>query len=131
MPGSITPLPILQEQQDNQATDDIQSPKSLDVRYGFLRLMAELPYDGQAVPLCSDKVVIRTERGVEMASVVSSSCPDFTHLVAVTRKQVMEYIENSGGKDYPYTTKGKVLRIASPDDFNEKVRIDARKPQLI
>ncbi len=130
MPGSITPLPVLEEESSCRGIRDREPPESLIVRYGYLKLMAELPYDGTTAPLCGDKVVIRTDRGVEMATVMTSSCPGFSGPLAVNRKQVMEYIENSGGKDYPYVAKGKVLRIAGPDDFHEQAKIEARKPQL-
>ncbi|MFM7798497.1 MAG: PSP1 C-terminal domain-containing protein [Planctomycetota bacterium] len=31
---------------------------------------------------------------------------------------MLEYVENSGGKDYPFHTNGRVLRVASLEDMN-------------
>ena len=44
---------------------------------------------------------------------------------------MLEYIENSGGKNYPFTDQGKVLRVAAIDDLNEQARLDDQKPQII
>src|SRR5690606_24315628 len=39
--------------------------------------------------------------------------------------------ENSGGKDFPFTDQGKVLRVAELADLNEQARLDARKPEVL
>ncbi|HEX7009307.1 MAG TPA: regulatory iron-sulfur-containing complex subunit RicT [Phycisphaeraceae bacterium] len=131
MPGTITPLPILLEEEDRKAYEKLQIPKTIVVRYGYLRQIAELPYDGTAKPGCGSKVVIRTGRGVELAEMLTTTCPNSGCAKSVSRKQMLQYIENSGGKEYPFTTSGKVLRVATIEDLNEQARLDARKPQII
>jgi cell fate regulator YaaT (PSP1 superfamily) len=44
---------------------------------------------------------------------------------------MLQYIENSGGKHYPFTTEGKVLRVATVEDMNEQSRLESEKPTYI
>ena len=64
MPGSITPLPVMLEEEDRRALEAIEPPKSIVVRFGFQKLVAELPYTGDMVLGCGSKLVIRTKRGM-------------------------------------------------------------------
>lgn len=131
MPGSIVPLPVMLEEEDRKIYDRIEPPKSMVVRYGYQKLVAELPYDGDAKPGCGSKLVIRTQRGTELATMLTSTCPNAGCGNAVTRKQMLEYIENSGGKDYPFTEQGKVVRVATIDDMNDQSHFDNEKPDII
>ena len=130
MPGSITPLPVmLEEEQERQAKTTPESPKTIVVRYGYQKLIAELPYRGPDRPGCGSRLVIRTKRGIELAEMLTSTCPNSGCAKSVSRQQMMSYIENSGGKDYPFSTKDTVLHIASVEDINEQARLDANKPR--
>ncbi len=132
MPGSITPLPVmLEEQEDREAYAKLEPPKSIVVRYGYQKLIAELPYDGNSKPGCGTKLVIRTKRGTELAEMLTTTCPNSGCAKSITRQQLLKYIENSGGKDYPFTDQGKILRVAEPADLNEQARLDARKPEIL
>lgn len=134
MPGSITPLPVLDEpipEEELAALPKRNVPESLVVRYGYQRRMAELPYRGETRPGCSSKVVVRTDRGIELAEVVTTTCPNAGCGSSVTRDQMYDYIKNSGGRDYPLLTEGKVLRIAGSDDLAEQERLDAGKSEVI
>ena len=51
MPGSILPLPVMLEEEDRKVYDALEPPKSIVVRYGYMKLIAELPYDGKAKQL--------------------------------------------------------------------------------
>lgn len=132
MPDSITPLPVmLEEEEDRRRYEKLEPPKSVVVRYGFQKLVAELPYDGDVKPGCGSKMVIRTQRGIELGEMLTSTCPNAGCSKSITRKQMLQYIENSGGKDFPFTDQGKVLRVATPEDMNEQARLDARKPEMV
>lgn len=131
MPGSITPLPVLLEEEDRKIYEHLEAPKSMVVRYGYQKLVAELPYDGTAKPGCGSKVVARTNRGVELAEMLTSTCPNAGCSKSVSRKEMLQYIDNSGGKEYPFTTDGKILRVATIEDLNEQSRLDARKAEII
>lgn len=131
MAGSITPLPVMLEEEDRKLYEKLEAPKSIVVRYGYQRLVAELPYSDDAKPGCGSKLVIRTNRGIELAEMLTTTCPNSGCASAISRKQMLQYIDNSGGKDYPFTNQGKVLRIADIEDLNEQRRMDADKPRAI
>jgi cell fate regulator YaaT (PSP1 superfamily) len=130
MPGFITPLPVMLDEEDRKIYDKLEAPKSIVVRYGYMKLVAELPYDGEAKPGCGSKLVVRTRRGIELAEMLTTTCPNSGCAQAVSRKDMLAYIDNSGGKDYPFTTQGKVLRVATAEDLAEQSRLDQRKMQM-
>ncbi len=130
MPGSITPLPVMEEEA-KQPKQIPLPPKTIVCSYGYMKQIAELPYNGGSKPGCGTKLVIRTNRGIELAEMLTTTCPNAGCGSSVTRKQMLSYIDSSGGRDYPFTTQGKVLRIAVTEDINEQARIDARKQEMI
>ena len=122
---SFIDLPVL------QAPARLKPPSSLVVRYGHMRMMGEFPYDGDTRPGCGAKVVIRTKRGTELAEVVTTTCTNGGCAKSVTRDKLMEYIENSGGDDYPFSTEGRVVRIATVEDHQRQSAIEAQKPDYV
>ncbi len=130
MAGLITPLPIMLEE-DRKVYEKLEPPKTMVCRYGYMKQIAELPYSGQAKPGCGSKLVIRTNRGIELAEMLTTTCPNAGCGESVSRKQLLEYIDASGGKDYPFTNQGRVLRIATAEDVLEQSRLDKRKTDVI
>jgi cell fate regulator YaaT (PSP1 superfamily) len=122
---SFIDLPVL------QAPPVLKPPTSLVVRYGNMRMMGEFPYDGDTRPGCGAKVVIRTKRGTELAEVVTTTCSNGGCAKSITRDKLMEYIENSGGNDYPFSTDGRIVRIATVDDQKRHSELEAQKPNYI
>lgn len=136
MPGSITlPQIVLDlEEEDRKAYEALKPPSSMVVRFGYMRLIGEFPYDAGPdgiKPGCGSKVVVRTHRGIELGEMLTSTCPNAGCSKSISRKQMLEYIEASGGKDYPFFTNGKVLRVATLDDLNQQSRLDNDKTDLI
>ncbi|MFI4859113.1 MAG: regulatory iron-sulfur-containing complex subunit RicT [Phycisphaerales bacterium JB063] len=131
MPGTIVPLPVMLEEADQKIYDALEPPKSMVVRYGYERMVAELPYNGDAKPGCGSKLVAVTPRGTELVEMLTTTCSNSGCGKSVSRKEMLQYIENSGGKNYPFTTQGKILRVATIDDLNEQTRLDARKPAVV
>jgi cell fate regulator YaaT (PSP1 superfamily) len=133
MPGSITPLPIMQleQEEDRQRYEALQPPKSIVVRYGYLKFIAELPYDGKDKPGCGSKLVIMTQRGIELGEMLTTTCGNSGCGKSVSRKQMLQYIENSGGKDFPFTDQGKVMRVATVEDLQEQQRLEGQKMAMI
>ncbi len=131
MPGTIVPLPVMLEEEDQKIYDQLEPPKTIVLRYGYERKIAELPYNGDAKPGCGSKLVAVTPRGTEVAEMLTTTCSNSGCGKSVSRKEMLQYIENSGGRDYPFTTRGKVLRVATIDDLNEQARLDTRKPAVI
>ncbi len=133
MPGSITPLPIMQleEEEDRKRYAELEPPKSIVVRYGYLKHIAELPYDGKDKPGCGSKLVIMTRRGIELGEMLTTTCGNSGCGKSVSRKQMLQYIENSGGKDFPFSNQGKVLRVATLEDLQEQERLEKQKMPMI
>jgi cell fate regulator YaaT (PSP1 superfamily) len=119
------------EEEDRKIYEALQPPKSIVVRYGYQKLVAELPYDGTDKPGCGSKLVVRTQRGTELAEMLTTTCANSGCSKSVSRKEMLQYIENSGGKDFPFTDQGRVLRVAEVADLNEQARLDARKPEVL
>jgi cell fate regulator YaaT (PSP1 superfamily) len=133
---SIFPLPqfeadLEEYRQQKQAEAEKNRPQTMVVRFGRMRLIGEYPWEGDLKPGCGSKMVVRTHRGVELAEMLTSTCPNAGCGKSVTRKQMLEYIEASGGKDYPFHPDGKVLRLATPEDMARQQELDATIPDLV
>ena len=131
MPGTITPLPIMLEQEDRKIYEQLEPPKSMVVRYGYQKLVGEFAYDGQAKSGCGSKLVLRSHRGIELGEMLTTTCTNSGCSKSVSRKDMLLYIENSGGKDYPFATQGKVLRVANIEDVNDQAQLDSQKSHMI
>lgn len=132
----IMPLPQFEAdlEQDRRDAEDyarLSIPKTMVVRFGLMKLIGEFPYDGSAKPGCGSKIVVRTHRGTELGEMLTSTCPNAGCAKSVSRQEMLEYIENSGGPDYPFFTEGRVIRVATIEDMNEQSRIDALRPKMV
>lgn len=132
----IVPLPQfeadahLKEQSDRDAYGALAPPKTIVVRFGAMKLVGEYPYDGAAKPGCGSKLVVRTHRGTELGEMLTSTCPNSGCSKSVSRKEMLEYIDNSGGRDYPFFTDGRVLRVATVEDLNRQSQIEQSRHEL-
>ncbi len=132
----IVPLPQfeadlhLKEQSDREAYGALAPPKTIVVRFGSMKLVGEFPYDGSAKPGCGSKLVVRTHRGTELGEMLTSTCTNSGCSKSVSRKEMLEFIENSGGRDYPFVTDGRVLRVATAEDLDRQSRIEQGKHKL-
>ncbi len=124
---SIFPLPIFERDEDPAHRDALtdaetyarlKPPSSIVVKFGSMRLIGEYPYDGDAKPGCGSKIVVRTHRGTELAEMLTTTCPNSGCSKSISRREMLEYVENSGGKDYPFHTNGRVVRVAAVEDLN-------------
>ncbi|NBQ16276.1 MAG: hypothetical protein EBU31_17115, partial [Proteobacteria bacterium] len=66
-----------------------------------------------------------TPRGVELGEMLTTTCGNGGCGKSVSRSEVRKYIEHSGGKDYPFTDAGEVLRVAEPADLETWSRVQA------
>jgi cell fate regulator YaaT (PSP1 superfamily) len=131
----IVPLPIFEQDADparrggaltdEQAYERLKPPTTIVVRYGARRMVGEFPYQGKAKPGCGSKLVVRTPRGVELGEMLTTTCGNGGCGKSVSRSEVRKYIEHSGGKDYPFTDAGEVLRVAEPADLETWSRVQA------
>ncbi|MCL4741541.1 MAG: hypothetical protein KJZ54_04985 [Phycisphaerales bacterium] len=131
----ILPLPQFEEdlaawEEDRKAYERLAAPKSIVVRFGVMKLIGEYPYDGDAKPGCGSKLVVRTHRGVELGEMLTSTCPNSGCSKSVSRKDMLEYVENSGGRDYPFFDQGRVLRVATGEDLDRQAALEQRANEL-
>jgi cell fate regulator YaaT (PSP1 superfamily) len=131
----IVPLPQFEADahlspEDQAAYAKLKAPKTVVVRYGAMKLIGEFPYDGDAKPGCGSKLVVRTHRGTEVGEMLTSTCPNSSCSKSVSRQEMLQYIENSGGKDYPFTDDGRVLRIATGQDLERQAALEQSKHEL-
>jgi len=132
---SILPLPIFEldadparrggAMSDEEAYARLKPPTSIVVRFGARRMVGEFPYSGGAKPGCGSKLVVRTPRGVELGEMLTTTCGNGGCGKSVSRSELLKYIERSGGKDYPFTAEGRVLRVAEPADLVAWSRLQA------
>ena len=132
----IHPLPVFEADADPYNRDGmtdaeiyarLQAPDSLVVKFGYLKWVAEYPYSGDVKPGCGTKLVARTHRGTEIVEMLTTTCENAGCNKSITRQEMLEYIENSGGKDYPFYTDGHVLRVATIEDLSRMSELNGRK----
>ncbi len=137
---SIVPLPVFEADADPKHRDaltleeqhaQLSAPETLVVRFGSLRWVAEYAYNGDLSPGCGTKLVARTHRGTELVEMLTTTCSNAGCGKSVTRKEMLAYIDQSGGKDYPFHTNGKILRIATVEDLNQQSKLNSSKSDLL
>ena len=131
---SIFPLPVFEDDADPSRRESmsdaeqyarLESPSTIVVRVGSMRRVAEYPYSGDAKPGCGSKMVATTHRGTELVEMLTTTCPNAGCGKAVSRSEMLDYIKASGGKDYPFRTDGRILRVATIEDLNDWSAIKA------
>lgn len=105
---------------DNAETshnDQRNKPSSTTaVRYGYMNYVGEFKHPPGMKFTYGEKVIIKTDRGIELGEQVPLVCSDCDQ--SVSREQVQRYIRNSG-PEYYQSNSGRILRIATPDDLRE------------
>lgn len=117
-------------QQAEPVPDTKTPPPMMAVRYGYLGWVGQFRHDPALKVKYADRVVIKTERGLEigtpLAAGCAENCPKF-----VRPEQVETYVRASG-EDYLQRGAGEVVRAATAEDLAEQRRIDAQaKDKLI
>ncbi|MBL9030166.1 MAG: hypothetical protein JNM80_00485 [Phycisphaerae bacterium] len=122
----IVPLPQFEAdlEADRKAYEALKPPTSIVVRFGDLKLVGEFAYSGDAKPGCGSKVVVRTFRGTELGEMLTTTCPNSGCSKSVSRQEMLRYIDNSGGRDYPFFTDGRVLRVATREDLDKQASLE-------
>ena len=85
------------------------------IRHGLMQQIGQFRHDLPRIPPPMTKVVIRTDRGVEMGEVVSGISKDPCQR-CITNKVLADFIANNG-PEYPFRRDGVVLRVANPQDI--------------
>ncbi len=84
------------------------------VRYGAMRSIGEFRHNSKTPLVRGTKLVIRSERGVELGEVVAPVCDECSGL-HLTGDKLKGFIRENGA-DYPFRRDGRVLRKANPQD---------------
>lgn len=104
------------------------------VRYGAMNYIGEFTYKPGSSFRCGGRVVIQTDRGIELGSQVSLFCNGCSN--QVTREQIKGYIEQSGPEFYRLNA-GRIIREATPadgsehDHLNSHIRDDLERCALL
>lgn len=137
----IVPLPRFEAEADPKARglseEEIRAyqrlapPETVVVRYGRMGMIGEFPARLDRVPGCGTKFVVKTPRGTEIGEMLTTTCSNGGCGKSLTRREMLDYIENSGGRQYPFTTAGRILRLADVHDLQHMERLDdLRRPML-
>jgi hypothetical protein len=80
---SIFPLAVFEADADphhRSAMSDeeiyarLEPPRTIVVKFGYMKHVGEFPYDGDAKPGCGSKLVARTTRGTEIVEMLTTTC---------------------------------------------------------
>ncbi|HYE60777.1 MAG TPA: regulatory iron-sulfur-containing complex subunit RicT [Phycisphaerales bacterium] len=133
----IYPLPQFEadlkaqlDEADRAEYEALKTPKTLVVRFGALKMVGEFPYAGNVKPGCGSKIVVRTFRGTEIGEMLTSTCPNSGCGKSVSRKEMLQYISNSGGRDYPFFSDGRALRVAEMADMDKQAQLEQSRHAL-
>ncbi len=91
------------------------------VRYGYMRYIGEFKYAPGMLFGCGQKVVIQTNRGIEIGDQVSLTCTGCDK--SISRQQMHKYVKASG-PEYMRLRAGKILRAAGGQDLSEEVKLN-------
>jgi cell fate regulator YaaT (PSP1 superfamily) len=123
---SIFPLPVFEEDADPSRRDAMtleeqlaatEPCKTLVVKFGRMNMIGEYESREGIRAGCGSKLIARTHRGVELTTLLTTTCPNSGCPTSVSRNEIREYIEASGGRDYPFYDRGRILRIATAEDL--------------
>ncbi|HMN97066.1 MAG TPA: regulatory iron-sulfur-containing complex subunit RicT [Phycisphaerales bacterium] len=137
---SIVPLPVFEADADpsrrSALTDEeiyarLGPPATIVVRFGSMRMIGEFPYEGTIRPGCGTKLVLRTVRGTELGEMLTTTCSNSGCSKTISRQEMLEYIQNSGGNEFPFHEHGRVLRVATIEDLNRWSAVQGTKSELL
>ncbi|MFW5653783.1 MAG: PSP1 domain-containing protein, partial [Planctomycetota bacterium] len=131
----IVPLPVFEEEADPKkrglSEEEIAAllltkpPSRIMAAFGYQRFIGEFSYRLDVVPHPGTKVVVRTQRGTEVAEVRAhakkncDNCPRRIDHRELPDSVIREYVDKSGGRQYTYVEGGRVLRIATQEDLDK------------
>jgi cell fate regulator YaaT (PSP1 superfamily) len=89
------------------------------VRYGLMRQIGEFRHTLKTQPVPGQKVVVRTERGVELGEVIAAVHRDDTLPPGprVLPGEKLQQFIKTAGSTYPFRRNGRVLRTANQQDL--------------
>jgi cell fate regulator YaaT (PSP1 superfamily) len=90
------------------------------VRFGYMRYIGEFSHPPELKFTCGAKMVVQTQRGIELGEQVSLTCTGCDK--SITREQMKEWVKSSGEDTYMFNA-GRILREATAADLAEFARM--------
>ena len=119
------------EMTEAERLDSLETPDTFVVRYGAMKLIAEYRNGADIKAGCGTRMIARTHRGTEVVEMMTTTCTNAGCGKSLTRQEMREYIDNSGGTDFPFYTNGRIIRIATVEDLNKQSAIQNEKPRYL
>jgi len=91
-----------------------KAARAVVVRYGLMGSLGRFRHNLEVPPKRGDKLVVRTDRGVELGEVVADIA-DQTAYGRITNDDLAKFLK-ANGPDYPFKRDGRVLRRANKQD---------------
>ena len=132
---SIFPLPVFEADADpsnrdaltlEEQLEKLTPPETIVVRFGSMGMVGEYKQAGGIRAGCGSKLVARTHRGTELVDMLTTTCSNSGCSKSISRKEMLDFIDRSGGKNYPFNTNGRVLRIANADDLSRSSQLQGK-----
>ncbi|MEI7837894.1 MAG: regulatory iron-sulfur-containing complex subunit RicT, partial [Planctomycetota bacterium] len=98
-------------------TASLEDGPSVIVRYGQMRHIGVCRHNLKTPPRPGQKVVVRTDRGVELGEVVSCVCGGGACGFGVISSGELDTFVKGNGAEYPFHRDGKIMRLANTQDI--------------
>ncbi len=113
----------VQIQQETAPPEPKEPPAKIVVRYGLMKHIGEFRHKLKEPPAQGTKVVVRTERGVELGEVLSNVCQ--SKCTGCISQERLDNFVHDCGQEYPFSRGGKVLRLANHQDIVDQRHLDS------
>ncbi len=97
----------------------VKSGKYMLVRFGRLNTLGFFEHRETWIPKLPRRVVVKTERGLELGQLVGQLCPYKAGQFKLSQSQIKKYFDNSG-IDLSVEQTGRFIRYATAEDVNEE-----------
>ncbi len=108
---------------EQQPAEEPQPTSTIVARYGLMRQIGEFHHNLEKPPAPGTEVVVRTERGVELATVILP-VGEFECKRCITPQRLSGFLD-ACGPEYPFRKEGKVLRPANSQDIIDQKHLDS------
>ena len=110
------------EESEEKTSSQAAQDRTALIRYGRLRMLGEFRRPANIVLSGGMKVIVRTERGIEIGKVVLGHC-EGSGDKGVSRERWQQYLANCGLEE-SISRDGQILRIATAQDLIDQRHLD-------
>jgi len=112
-----------EEKNPQERPQDELPRRTVLIRYGKVGLIGQFRHSERELPSVHTKVVVQTERGLEMGEIISPSAAHRGCTCILPKEKIDDYVKKSG-PDYPFSRNGRMMRLATVQDLNEQRHIE-------